>query len=58
MVNHFYQAMLIPWQSHHDPVACTPGIAMPSGDGMDFTVEYILSDVHGFLRLRPFVPGT
>jgi hypothetical protein len=29
-----------------------------SGDGMDSTLEYILSDVHEFLLLCPFVPGS
>jgi hypothetical protein len=28
---------------------------MSSGDGMDSTLEYVLSDAHGFLLLRPFV---
>jgi hypothetical protein len=27
-------------------------------DGMDFTLEYILANARGFLRLHPFVPGT
>jgi hypothetical protein len=56
MVNCFYQVMLIPWQSHRDPSACIPGIAMLGSDGMDSTLEYILSDARGFLLLRPFVP--
>jgi hypothetical protein len=50
--------MLIPWQSHHNIWLCTPGLAATSsGDGIDFTLEYILSDVLGFLQLHPFVPG-
>jgi hypothetical protein len=31
---------------------------MSSGDGMDSTLKYILSDVCGFLLLHPFVPDT
>jgi hypothetical protein len=58
MVNHFYQGKLIPWQSHYDICACIPGLAMSGGDGMDSTLEYILSDAHGLLRLCPFMPGT
>jgi hypothetical protein len=50
--------MLIPWQSHRDPKACIPGIAMSGGDGMDSTLEYVLSDAHEFLLLRPFMPAT
>jgi hypothetical protein len=49
--------MLIRWQSYHDPEVCIPGIAMSGGDGMDSTLEYILSDVHGFLLLCPFMLG-
>jgi hypothetical protein len=30
---------------------------MSGGDGMDSTLEYILSDACGFLLLCPFVPG-
>jgi hypothetical protein len=30
---------------------------MSGGDGMDSTLEYILSDTRGFLQLRPFMPG-
>jgi hypothetical protein len=58
MIHLFYQVMLIPWQSHHDPSACTPSIAMSGGDGMDSTLEYILSNERGFLLLCPFLPGT
>jgi hypothetical protein len=57
MVNHFYQVMLIPWKSHHDPKLCIPGIAISGSDGMDSLLEYILSDERGFLQLCPFVPG-
>jgi hypothetical protein len=28
------------------------------GDGMNSVLEYILSDKHWLLRLRPFVPGS
>jgi hypothetical protein len=31
---------------------------MSDSNGMDSTLEYILSDAHGFLQLCPFVPGT
>jgi hypothetical protein len=55
-VNHFYQGMLIPWQSHHDILVCIPGLAMSGDDGMDSTLEYILSDACGFLLLYPFMP--
>jgi hypothetical protein len=55
MVNYFYQVMLIPWQSHHDPYACIPDIAMSDGDVMDSTLEYILSDAREFLLLHSFV---
>jgi hypothetical protein len=47
MVNHFYQVMLIPLQSHHDPQVCTSGIAMSGGDGVDFTLQYVMSDAYG-----------
>jgi hypothetical protein len=57
MVNCFYRVMLIPWQCRHDSYVCIPSIAMSGdGDGMDSTLEYILSDVCGFLLLCPFMP--
>jgi hypothetical protein len=57
-VNRFYQGMLIPWQNHHDIYVCTPDLAAMSGcDGIDFVLEYILLDVHGFLQLCPFMPS-
>jgi hypothetical protein len=31
---------------------------MLGGDGMDSTLEYMLSDTHGFLLLHPFMLGT
>jgi hypothetical protein len=30
---------------------------MPGGDEMDSTLDYIMSDVHGFLLLHPFMQG-
>jgi hypothetical protein len=30
---------------------------MSGSDGMDYVLEYILSDALGFLRLHPLVPG-
>jgi hypothetical protein len=56
MVKNFYQVMIIPWQSQHNPYACILGIAMSGGDGMDSTLKYILSDATGFLLLHPFMP--
>jgi hypothetical protein len=48
--------MLIPWQSHHNTYVCIPGLAAALGsDGMDSALEYILSDMRGFLWLHPFV---
>jgi hypothetical protein len=57
MIKRFYQGKLIPWQGHHDIYACTPSLAMVGGDGMDLTLEDILSGAHGFLQQHPFVPG-
>jgi hypothetical protein len=31
---------------------------MSGGDGTNSVLKYILSDVRGLLRLRPFVPGS
>jgi hypothetical protein len=47
----FLRGDAYPWQSHH-----VPSLAMSGGDGMDSTLEYILTDMHGFLLLRPFMP--
>jgi hypothetical protein len=30
---------------------------MLGGDGMNFSLEYTLSDARGFLQLCPFMPG-
>jgi hypothetical protein len=57
MVNHFYKVALIHWWSHEDIWACTPGLAMLGGDGMDFILECVLLGVRGFLLLCPFMPG-
>jgi hypothetical protein len=58
VVNHFYQGMLIPWQSHHGILACISHTAALGGDGIDLVLEYILSDACGLLRLRPFMPDS
>jgi hypothetical protein len=56
MVNDFYQAVLIPWWHNDDILACSPGLAMSGGDGMDFVLEYVMSGTRGFLLLGPIMP--
>jgi hypothetical protein len=53
MLNRFYQAVLIPWQCHDDILACSPGLVMSGGDGMDSILECMMSGARGFLLLRP-----
>jgi hypothetical protein len=37
---------------------CIPGLATTSGgDGIDLALEYMLSDVRGFLWLHPVMTG-
>jgi hypothetical protein len=53
-----YQGIFLPQQSHHGAQACILGVAATSsGDGMDTTVEYILFNACGLLRLCPFMSG-
>jgi hypothetical protein len=42
--------------SHLGVYSCLAVVS--GGDGMDSVLEYILSDVRGLLRLRPFVPDS
>jgi hypothetical protein len=57
MINYFYQMVLIPWQSHDGIYACSLGLTMLGGDGMDSTIECIFSSARGFQLLCPIVPG-
>jgi hypothetical protein len=56
MVNCFYQVVLIPWQSYHYAKACSLGLAISGGDGMDSLLEYKMTGVCGFVLLHPFMP--
>jgi hypothetical protein len=56
LLNITYGKLFLPGDAYPLAESSRP-LAMLGSDGMDSTLEYTLSDMHGFLLLRPFVPG-